>query len=225
MWTRPASAARAAATRLGSTLVELLITTLILLGVFGAIGLAVSSGSSAYEQGVAAADVEAQARRMVERIARELMDADRSSLILTPPTPWGAQRVDFQRGEGYAAGALVLGPRRSIRLVYDPGEVDDGLDNNGNGLVDECRVELVPDVLGAPAEAIGWGGFVREYLEGELPNAADDNGNGIDDERGLCMTFDANTNTLTVRLTIERPGPRGSTITRTVETAVLVRND
>ena len=66
---------------------------------------------------------------------------------------------------------------------------------------------------------------VREYLEGEVPNGADDNGNGIVDENGLCMTWDANSNLLTIMLTLERVSPNGGLTTRTVQTSVQVRND
>ncbi len=219
------SVQRAPLDRRGGSAVEILVVTAILLVLFGAIGLAVSSGTKAYEQGIAGAEVEGQARRMVERIAAELMDASRGNLTFTPPLLGnnGASEVRYRRGEGWAAG-LQLGPQREIRLVYAPGELDDGADNNGNGLVDECRVELRPDVIGAPGQAVGWGGFVREFLQGETINAADDNANGVNDERGLCLTFDALSNTLTIRLTLERRRPDGALITRTVETAVLVRN-
>ncbi len=219
------NAQRAPLYRRGGGLVEVLVVTGILLVLFGAIGMAVSTGTKAYEQGIAGAEVEGQARRMVERIAGELMDASRASLVFNPPrlANNSAFEIRFQRGEGWAAG-LQLGPQREIRLVYAPGEANDGVDNNGNGLVDECRLELRPDVVGAPGQAVGWGGFVREFLQGETPNAADDNGNGVNDERGLCLTFDPLSNTLTIRLTLERRRPDGALITRTVETAVLVRN-
>ena len=106
-----------------------------------------------------------------------------------------------------------------------PGELDNGVDDNGNGLVDECRIEFQPDVVGDPGLVIGWGSFVREYLEGEIPNGVDDNGNGLVDERGLCLTYDNASGVLTVRLTLERLDPLGRPLTRTVETAVQVRNN
>jgi len=215
----------AALDRRGLTLVEVLITALILIMLVGAVGLTVKSGSGAYSQGVSTAEVEAQARRMVDRIARELLDADRSSLLLAPPAPFGATSIDYNRCEGYAAGAMLVGPTRRIRLVLQPGELDNGIDDNGNGLVDECRLELLPDAFGEPDQVVGWGGFVREYLEGELPNGVDDNGNGLVDERGLCLTYDSTRGVLTVRLTLERLDPLQRPITRTVETAVEVRND
>ncbi len=211
--------------RRGGTIVEFLVVSLLFVILIGAIGMAIQGGSAAYEQGVANADVEAQTRRMVERIAAEFLDADRSSLVLAPPAPFGATSIDFQRAEAYGVGGVQMGPVRRIQLAYVPGEADDGADNNGNGLVDECRLELVTDLAGAPGEIVGWGGFVREYLEGEVPDGNDDNGNGVSDERGLCLTYEPISAALTIRLTVERLSPSGGSILRTVETAVRLRND
>jgi hypothetical protein len=127
--------------------------------------------------------------------------------------------------EGFGAGGLMLGPLRSIRLDYTQGEIDDGVDNNSNGLVDECRVVLVPDVGGAPGQAIGLAGFVREYLEGETQDDADENGNDLMDERGLCFDYDDVTQVLTISVTLERLTSQGTRVTGTAVTSVRLRND
>lgn len=216
--------------RRGTTMVELLVAALIMTSVLGAIGVTVLAGTRSYEEGVAKADVDAQARRLVSRIAEEFLTASRGRLVDGGPlTSGGADdegEVEFryQQVMGGAGGVVQLSPERRVRLDYAQGELDDGFDNNGNGLVDECRVLLTLDT--GTAMEIGIGGFVREFLQGETgANDADDNGNGLDDERGLCMTFDDDTNTLMVRLTIERLTSQGRLVTSTAETSVLLRND
>jgi hypothetical protein len=216
--------------RRGTTMVELLVAALIMPSVLGAIGVTVLAGTRSYEEGVAKADVDAQARRLVSRIASEFLTASRGSLDDSDPLPSGGMPDDgeieyeYWQVMGFAGGALLPSAERRIRLDYAQGELDDGLDNNGNGLIDECRVLLSTDT-GAGME-VGIGGFVREFLQGELGgNDADDNGNGLNDERGLCMTFDGDTNTLMVRLTIERLTSQGRLVTSTAETSVLLRND
>jgi hypothetical protein len=211
-------------------MVELLVAALIMTSVLGAIGVTVLAGTRSYEEGVARADVDAQARRLVSRIAEEFLTASRASLddgnlVASGGMPDdGEIEYDYRQVLGGAGGAAQLGPVRRVRLDYAQGELDDGLDNNGNGLVDECRILLALDT-GAGME-IGIGGFVREFLQGETgANDVDDNGNGLDDERGLCMTFDDDTNTLMVRLTIERLTSQGRLVTSTAETSVLLRND
>lgn len=219
------------ASRRGTTMVELLIAALIMTSVLGAIGVTVLAGSRSYEEGVARADVDGQARRLASRIAEEFLTASRGSLTDGAAPVWSGGAVDdgeieysYWQVMGFAGGALQPSPVRRVRLDYAQGELDDGLDNNGNGLVDECRILLTLDTGTATEIAIG--GFVREFLQGEIGgNDADDNANGLEDERGLCMTFDPDTNTVMVRLTIERLTSQGRLVTSTAETAVRLRND
>lgn len=217
--------------RRGATMVEILIAALILSMMIGTIGMTMINGSQVYEQGVTSADVDGKARRLVDRIGREFMDADRSTLNLTAPVAFGAVpddgaiQADYRRAVGYAGGALQVGPLRSVRLVYAPGEIDDSFDNNNNSLVDECRVEILPDVAGVPGQMVGLAGFVREYQEGETQNDADENGNGLSDERGLCFTYDPASQVLTIRVTIERLTSEGRVLTSSAETSVRLRND
>jgi hypothetical protein len=215
---------RAARGRRGLTMVEVLFVAIIVSMLIGAIGLTVRQGSGAYTQGVTSADVEAGARRLVERVARDLVDASRNSLDISNPEA-GLTWMTYQRCQGYDAGGMLLTPLRRLQLVLQPGELNNGLDDNRNGLVDECRVELRPDVLGEPDLTVGWGGYVRECLEGELDNGIDDNGNGLADEPGLLLLLDEVHGIVTVRLTLERLDSLGRPLTRTIETAVQIRNE
>jgi hypothetical protein len=72
---------------------------------------------------------------------------------------------------------------------------------------------------------VGLGSFVREYLEGEDQDDADQNGNGLSDERGLCFTYDAAADALTIRITVERLDSEGRRLISTAETSVRLRND
>lgn len=209
--------------RRGSTLLEIIIATAVMLLLLGAVGNTVLTGGNAYKQGLSTAVLESQGRRTLERIAVEFADVDRSSLAPNPLAPFGGSAVSYARCQGWAAGAIVVGPTRSIGLALEAGEIDNGLDDNGNGVIDERRVVLVPDIA-APAETIGLGGWVRELAEGELPNGLDDNGDGLTDEAGLAFRHDGN-GTLTISLTLERPDAWGRLATRTLRTAVRMRND
>jgi len=210
--------------RAGLTLIELLIGVVILSLLLGTMGVAVSSSQGAYAQDLVSSHVDALARRAVDHLADELIVADRSSVVLAPVAPFGASSVTYERGQGYGGG-LVTSPTRRLQLVLMPNEIDDGIDNDGNGLIDECRLVFTPDVVGAPGLLVSRVNYVRELLEGELPNGLDDNGNGVADEGGLFMTFDPVSGMFTAQLTLERIGGDGRLITRTLETAVRVRND
>jgi hypothetical protein len=207
------------------TIVEMLIATAVLAVLLSAVGLTVVRGTGAYRESLTANEVTAKATRMCERVVDELLAADRSTLVLNPPAPFGASSVDYRRGEGVAGGALAVGNPRRLGVRLDAGELDNGLDDDGDGVVDDCCLELTPDTIAAPGQIIGLGNFVREYLEGEIPNGADDNGNGLVDERGLCVTYDDTTRTATVRLTLERLDADGRLVTRTTQASVQIRND
>ncbi|HVS17292.1 MAG TPA: hypothetical protein VMT18_01740, partial [Planctomycetota bacterium] len=120
--------------RRGTTMVELLIAALIMTTVLGAIGVTVLAGSRSYEEGVARAEVDAQARRLVSRIAEEFMTASTSKCLAGAPL-WSGGEVDqgaveslYTPVRGAAAGNPLSGPQRRVRLDYAQGELDDGID-------------------------------------------------------------------------------------------------
>jgi hypothetical protein len=211
-------------------MVELLVAALIMTTVLGAIGVTVLAGTRNYEEGVARADVDSQARRLVSRVAQEFMTASAGSCnpgvaVIQSGAVEDQGEVEFSYTQvlGAAAGNPIFSTVRRVRLAYAQGELDDGIDNNSNGLVDECRILLTQDTGVGPEIAIG--GFVREFLQGEVGgNDADDNGNGLSDERGLCLAWDEETQIMMVRLTIERLTSQGRLVTSTAETSVLLRN-
>lgn len=212
------------------TLLETMLALIVFAIVMGAVGATVITGGGAFNQNLVSSSVEIRAQRMVDRIAAEIGNAGVASLSgpgadLFAPAGSSAGElawIDFRQNDGYAGG-VTWGTNSRISLVYD--EANDGVDNNSNGLVDECRIVLTRDQGGPNEQEVRWGGFVREYLEGETPDLADENGNGLVDERGLSFDLDPATNTLTIRLTIEMVDIKlQRTMTRTVETAVQLRN-
>jgi hypothetical protein len=117
---------------------------------------------------------------------------------------------------------VTWGDPRTVRFEYENGELDDGVDNNNNGLADEGVVVWIENA-GQPDERRSvWASGVREYLAGETFNGEDDNENGLSDEAGLSFAIDDDV--LTIRLTLEDRGPSGVLITKSTETSVHVRN-
>lgn len=206
--------------RAGLSLVELMVAMVILAMLLGAIGATVLRGGTAFEQGVASSEVEVQARRAIDRIADELSGALVGSLA--PNSALGSSVLSFADSAGYVAGVNVPGTTSQLLLQPNPSDPDDGLDNNGNGLVDECEVVLVRDSLLPTQTTTTIVPWVREFAQGELENGLDDNGNGLIDERGL--SFELVGETLNIRITLERLDPDQRPITRTVETTVRLRN-
>ena len=209
--------------RAGSTMLEVLMALALLSTILGALLSAGGSSSRLYENEVTNTSLEANGRRALDRLAREFTGASSTSLETLAESPLWQDGVDFDRMIGMRAGDGRItwsGCRAEFRL--EPGETDDGLDNDGNGLVDEGMLVLVEDEGGAEELAVVLTHNVREYQEGELPNGLDDNANGLIDERGV--TFERIGRDLRLYLTLEGIARDGHVVTRTLETTVWSRN-
>lgn len=205
----------------GFSLVEVLISITMLGGLLGTMLMVVLGGSAAASTGMARQSIEGAARRALDRIAGELVSAGAETLDPDPLAPWGSSNLTFQPIDGFD-GDVVWGDPRSFGLALEEGELDDGQDNNGNGLVDE-RVLLYTSDAGGPDELVTvLAHGVRELAEGELDDGDDDNGNGLVDEEGL--SFERTGGRLVIRLSLESLDSNGNSLVRTVQTSVRLRN-
>jgi type II secretory pathway pseudopilin PulG len=209
--------------RRGFTTVEMVISFVIMAMLLGSIGLATLSGKDTYQQGEKVATLEARARRALSRIASELTGAQRTTLNPQPNAPLGGSNVRYRTCLGYSGGAAQWGPYSRLMLRQDPRDPDNGLDDDGDGLIDEGEVVLVRDDGGPNQQTLVLVRGVSEYLEGETANGVDDNANGLRDERGFSLVIDGD-GTLTIRLTLLALDPKNQLLTRTFETEVHMRN-
>jgi len=206
----------------GFTLIEMMIAVVVLTVIVGGSYAILGTGVDTYGSGVARDDLERHGNRVLARIIEEIGSTGTGIIYPTPYKPYSTEVVNYQHNLGFAGDAIQWGPPMRLELVYHPDDPDDGRDNNGNGLVDECRV-LLTENPGQPNErTVVLTEWVREYLEGEEPNGQDDNGNGFVDERGLC--FDLLGDVWTIRLTLERLDTKNRLVTHTLETSVKPRN-
>lgn len=208
----------------GLSLTELMIALGVLSMVMGGIVTASLSGQGAYQRGISNTDLETRVNRAMERIVRDLSSAN--SGALSPPAADGDDHLEFQRPADSIDGHIVWGPVTRYAFELMSGELDNGLDDNGNGLVDEGSLVRIEDPDGPDEKRLVIANRVSELLEGELPNGLDDNGNGLVDEAGLNFTLEvgSGTNALVVRLSLQAVGPNGQTFSRTAQTRVALRN-
>jgi len=210
------------------TLLELMIAV----GILGTIlmvssQIGVSSGS-AYRQASSGAELSAKAKLVVDRVAMELQIASVGTFF--PDLDAGVQdtsNLTFQQLIDINAGVPVYGgpdPNEvmSLQLRLANGEVDDGVDNDGDGLVDEQELVLTRNVGADSQVATVLCANIRERLEGEVLGGGDENGNGLVDEAGFNIERDGNV--LTVRLSVVGTDFRGGPMIRSAETAVRLRN-
>ncbi len=206
----------------GLTLTEVLVTAVPLLVFLAGVYAVFGQGRNAYPKETLIAEVESQARRLVDRLAQEFQGVGVGTLEAVGSLARGAREVTFRRNQGFSGGAVQWGPTARLRFVRETGEEDNGIDDDGDGLTDEGILELRRDLAaeGEPSVTLSRG--VGEYLAGESGNGLDDNGNGLVDEPGFCLTLDARL--LTVRVTLERPDGSGSVLRGSAEASVFLRN-
>jgi type II secretory pathway pseudopilin PulG len=203
------------------TLVESMIAISILTIFLTAALLAAQKGQDAFRRNVHETTLHTKASRALNLIARRLQGA-RGSALLPDPFPASSAWIGYEQASGWAGGAVVWSTDFEVRLVYASGEVDNGVDDNGDGLIDEGCVVITEDLGGPDQRQVIVATKVAELLQGELPNGVDDNGNGLDDERGLC--FEVVGNELIIRVTVQGIDPEGRVTERTLQTSVGLRN-
>lgn len=218
---------RRGSSRSGFTLLEALVSTCILTILLGGIVMASQRGLALFQTSSVNAEINARAGRAIDRVMRELLSSGIGTLqpdLTTPPgnpTVW-SETLDYQAADDWVGGVVVWGTPRQLSLEYAEGELDNGIDDNGDGLVDEGALVLIEDPGGPGEKRVVLVNGVSELLEGEVQNASDDNGNGLEDERGFCV--DLAGGFLTVRLSIERLGADGAVLVRTQQDSILLKN-
>lgn len=208
--------------RSGFTLLEAVVALMLFGVAAGSIALVQRTSSQALETGAESSSLNESARQAMERISSRLPSADRTLVSPTPEAPFYSSSLDFTPCQGYADGAVQWGDPERIAFEYTAADPDDGVDNDGNGLIDDGQVVWTRDPGGPNEERKLLCRHVPELLEGELPNGEDDNGNGLEDEAGLA--FDFREDTVTVRLTLQLVDRRNQRLTRTVTRAMTFRN-
>jgi prepilin-type N-terminal cleavage/methylation domain-containing protein len=207
--------------RRGFTLLELLMSVALIAMVLGSSLAMTLRGRDAYVATALQAVADGKARHALQRMAKELENADADNLLADPGIA-GGNAIEFTPVVDVVGGVPILGNPIRIQRNPAPNDPDDGVDNDGNGVVDEGVIVLIR-AIGTPDQttAVLCTG-VRELLEGEIANGADDNGNGLTDEAGLSLRRAGQL--VTIRISIEQPGSGGSTTIGTLETSVTLRN-
>ena len=207
----------------GLTLLELLIGVVLLVVTTTATALAGLTSSELFKTGVTRTGTESQVRRALHRLQGALLA---SGLDTLDPRPTGSLWTSTLTFDGMGGltddqGLIEWNPMR-VELLLEDGEIDDGLDNNGNGLTDERRLVLIRNPGEANERVVVLSRYVRELFEGEIVNGIDDNGNELIDEAGFCASLQGNT--LDLWLTLEVVDEDGLFVTRSLQTSVLLRN-
>ena len=165
--------ARSASTKGGFTLLELMLA-LALLGIVMYKGLfVVSNAVKSSSEITTDVIVEDQARKVLNQIAALVMSSDRDSLNPVAAAPLSSEDIGYRVNLGLQDGEIVRGDPEligmeediqqvfwsknpetpeEVRVVwsnlvapYLEGEIPNGMDDNGNGLIDEKGLSFVID--------------------------------------------------------------------------------
>ena len=159
------SGRRQSRTRAAFTLVEVLIVVSIFVLVSYNLYTILGSTTRSYRSESIGAELDNLARRTVDRIALALIGSRRETLYTTPESPMFTSSLTYEENLGWSEEQIVWSDQRRIALalvedkvvwIENPGEpnersvvwcnwvrhllegeVENGIDDNGNGLVDE----------------------------------------------------------------------------------------
>ena len=207
----------------GFTLIEILLSV----GVMGIILAALAQvqvQSSAQSKSLQArVTAESRARRTLDRVADELTGVGHSLIFPDPSSVFGTSALTYQRASGVSgAGVVTWGTPSRLDLQVDPRELDNGLDDDSDGLVDEQRLVFTRN-FGLPnAQSVVLCTGIPELVQGELVNGIDDNGNGVVNEAGFNIQRIGDL--LTVRLTVQQPFGKHQVATVSLETSIVLHN-
>jgi len=208
--------------RAGFTLVEMAIVISLVGAIMGSVFAVLHTSGNACQVSSTEGRLGTLANEVMDQIKERLRASSLAAIVPALQPPFSSPSIDFQATTGFSGGAPTWGATERIAWQLRPGEVNDGVDNDRDGLVDDGRIVWTQDV-GLPTQHTSvWGEGASEYLEDEKSNGTDDNGNGLVDEAGLCFTVDGTS--VVVRLTLQARAASGVILTRTVQERVFLRN-
>jgi len=206
------------------TLVEVVMAMTLFVAFSSSVFLAIDMSSASYRTETVTARLDSLAREAMDDLSERLRGSDFDSITpAPPPAPVSAPSIDFQRARGFVAGGPSWGPTERLAFEYEPADPDDGVDNDGDGLIDEGRLVWFenPELAGERRTILC--SHVSEALEGEVRgNGLDDNGNGLIDERGFCLEFVGSH--VVARITLEERDHAGRLIRHSSSRIVKPRN-
>jgi hypothetical protein len=172
---------------------------------------------------IAHSDVERRGDRALREVMDALRDAGVHTLTPDPTSTFGTNTLTFRTPAAVSAlGDVTFGAPARIDIRLDDGELDNGVDDNGDGVIDERALVITRGIGTANQRAVTICHGIAEWSEGETPNAVDDNANGLVDESGFCVRRVGDL--FFLYITLDSRTRQGERIQYTTTTALGLRN-
>jgi hypothetical protein len=127
----------------GLSLIELGLVLLLIVVILLPFATFSANSSSAFTSLSASMWETSRALVVLDRVNAELITGNFTSV--NPAVPTASESIDFQKIIGVDNGTPVFGNRIHIDLVPMETNTDDGIDNDGDGLVDEQGIRIWED--------------------------------------------------------------------------------
>jgi len=203
-------------------MLEVVIAAALLCMALASAAMVSQTGSGAYRTNQAIGALEQTLHRALEQASGQIAATGIDHLEPDPLEGLAYGDLQLQPVVDYTEAGPVLGPTNQLLTQMEAGELADGVDNDGDGLVDERDLLLIRDVGGPNEKRVVLCHGVLEYLEGETFDGTDENDNQLEDEPGFHL--ERNGNVITLRLSGGHQDPRGEVMVRTAEMSVRMRN-
>lgn len=204
-WPRTACSRRGL--RAGLTLLEVLLVGTIAAVVVFKVATVLSSASTQVRSQAAAMEVQERARIVLDKLAYQLMGAERSTLVPENTAGIYSNEVTYRISLGVEDGQVIYS-EQEIVAYEEEGEVSEVVWGEDVGTADERRVV--------------WTRLVQQLYSEESDNGLDDNGNGLQDEEGLYFVIEQDH--VVIGLTLARVDEEGNRAEFTAERFVTIRN-
>ena len=193
--------------RMGMTLLELMAALAAFSVLSGAALMYAFRAEVSADVREGTAQAELDARNLVDAMIVEL----RQSGLTCPDWSFSATSVTFNKAIAFDGDNVVWSPAITLSLTPVLGEALNGVDDNGNGLVDECSVRRVE----APTVPPAWTGYQAGPALRTYP--------GIVQTADLTMTI--NDAIITIDVTVSNPKSISNLVVSGRQiTAVAMRN-
>lgn len=155
----------------GFTLLEVVVATALISLMLGGVSSAIFLAQVSLAAEINEYLFEQSGRRIASRLSEEFMAASEASIL--PLVSTDGDFVQYRQVTGYASGAVQLGPLKTIELQLYPGEEANGLDDNGDGRIDESFLTIT-EGTGTPVRISGDViGLRITYITGGITFAVD----------------------------------------------------